>query len=62
METVISRDGTRIANVRRGSGPALVMVHGTTADHPRWDGVTPWLEDDADEQLSDPHTGSIPPV
>jgi pimeloyl-ACP methyl ester carboxylesterase len=61
MKTVISRDGTRIAYVRRGSGPALVMVHGTTADHTRWDGVTPWLEADA-EQLSDPHTGSIPPV
>jgi pimeloyl-ACP methyl ester carboxylesterase len=46
METVTSRDGTRIAYVRRGSGPALVMVHGTTADHTRWDSVTPWLEDE----------------
>ena len=37
MEWVISRDGTRIAYERRGSGPPLLFVHGTTADHSRWD-------------------------
>jgi len=29
----ISRDGTSIGWVRAGSGPPLVLVHGTTADH-----------------------------
>src|SRR5262245_47536702 len=33
METVISRDGTRIAFWRSGTGPPLVLVHGGTADH-----------------------------
>ncbi len=37
METVISADGTPIAYERAGSGPPLVLVHGTTADHTRWD-------------------------
>ncbi len=46
METVNSRDGTEIAFERRGSGPPLVMVHGTTADHTRWSGVSPRFEDD----------------
>ena len=34
--TIQSRDGTRIAFWRTGSGPPLVLVHGTTADHGRW--------------------------
>ncbi|MBB5430661.1 alpha/beta fold hydrolase [Nocardiopsis composta] len=29
MQTAISRDGTRIAYERRGTGPALILVHGT---------------------------------
>ena len=33
METVTSRDGTRIAFWRSGTGPPLVLVHGGTADH-----------------------------
>lgn len=33
MHTVTSPDGTRIAYWRSGSGPALVLVHGATADH-----------------------------
>ncbi|WP_396611115.1 alpha/beta fold hydrolase [Haloferax sp. S1W] len=37
METVSSADGTPIAYERGGSGPPLVLVHGTTADHTRWD-------------------------
>jgi pimeloyl-ACP methyl ester carboxylesterase len=33
METVTSGDGTRIAFRRSGTGPALLLVHGATADH-----------------------------
>jgi pimeloyl-ACP methyl ester carboxylesterase len=36
IETVKSKDGTSIAFERRGHGPPLVMVHGTTLDHTRW--------------------------
>jgi pimeloyl-ACP methyl ester carboxylesterase len=43
METVISRDGTPIAFERVGSGPPLVLVHGTTASHTRWAPVLPAL-------------------
>jgi pimeloyl-ACP methyl ester carboxylesterase len=39
IETVLSRDGTSIAYERRGHGPPLVMVHGSTVDHTRWGGV-----------------------
>jgi len=39
LESVISRDGTRIAWERRGCGPPLVMVHGSGVDHTRWGGV-----------------------
>jgi pimeloyl-ACP methyl ester carboxylesterase/SAM-dependent methyltransferase len=44
METVISPDGTRIAHWKSGSGPPLVLVHGTTADHTRWARILPELE------------------
>lgn len=37
METITSADGTPIAYERTGSGPPLVLVHGTTADHTRWE-------------------------
>lgn len=37
METVRSRDGTRIAFRRTGSGPPLVLVHGAAGDHGRWE-------------------------
>ena len=40
---VTSSDGTRLAVWRDGSGPALVAVHGTTADHTRWMHVAPRL-------------------
>src|SRR5688572_13143118 len=43
-EHATSPDGTRIAYWRSGSGPALVMVHGTAADHTRWPSVLPLLE------------------
>jgi len=36
---VVSADGSRIGWVQRGQGPALVMVHGATADHTRWSNV-----------------------
>ncbi len=39
METISSVDGTQIAYERTGSGPPLVLVHGTSADHTRWDVV-----------------------
>ena len=44
METVVSKDGNRIAFDRGGAGPALVLVHGSTADHTRWAKVRPELE------------------
>jgi pimeloyl-ACP methyl ester carboxylesterase len=41
---VKSSDGTDIAVWRGGAGPALVLVHGTTADHTRWSRVVPLFE------------------
>ncbi len=40
---VRSDDGTRLAVWREGSGPPLVAVHGTTADHTRWTHVVSHL-------------------
>lgn len=45
METVASADGTQIAYQRTGSGPPLVLVHGGTADHTRWEPVRPAFEE-----------------
>ncbi|MBK8023349.1 MAG: alpha/beta hydrolase [Chloroflexi bacterium] len=44
MEQVLSKDGTSIAVQRSGTGPPLVMVHGTLASHQSWAGVLPALE------------------
>ena len=44
MEFVASADGTRIAFERSGTGPPLVLVHGSTADHTRWAGILRELE------------------
>jgi len=44
MDKVKSKDGTLVAYERSGTGPALVLVHGTTADHTRWASVLPMLE------------------
>lgn len=33
METVISKDGTKIAYEKQGNGPALILVASATADH-----------------------------
>lgn len=41
MEYVTSADGTSIAYRRTGSGPPLVLVHGTGVDHHVWDDVVP---------------------
>jgi pimeloyl-ACP methyl ester carboxylesterase len=41
---VTSRDGTGIACWASGEGPPLVMVHGATADHSRWQPLLPHLE------------------
>lgn len=40
---VTSADGTPIAYWRSGRGPALLLVHGTSADHTRWQDVLPRL-------------------
>ncbi|MGQ0576113.1 MAG: alpha/beta fold hydrolase [Pseudonocardia sp.] len=44
MEKVTSHDGTPITYWRSGDGPPLVLVHGTTADHTRWQSILPLLE------------------
>ncbi len=46
MEKAISRDGTAVGYFRSGTGRPLVLVHGTAADHARWDTV---------RQLFEPH-------
>jgi pimeloyl-ACP methyl ester carboxylesterase len=42
---VTSKDGTSIGVWRTGSGPPLLLVHGTTADHSRWIPVLPELSE-----------------
>jgi pimeloyl-ACP methyl ester carboxylesterase len=44
MLTALSKDGTQIACWRSGTGPAMVLVHGSTSDHTNWDGVRSELE------------------
>ncbi len=44
LDRAVSRDGTAIGYWRSGRGGALVLVHGTTADHTRWRPVLPLLE------------------
>ena len=47
IDKVLSSDGTPIALWRSGGGRPLVLVHGTTADHSRWQSVRGLLEDHA---------------
>jgi pimeloyl-ACP methyl ester carboxylesterase len=42
--TVTSSDGTPIAYWRSGRGNPLLVVHGGTSDHTRWDTLLPLLE------------------
>jgi pimeloyl-ACP methyl ester carboxylesterase len=42
--SVRSKDGTSIGYARSGQGRALVLVHGTAADHERWKPILPGLE------------------
>ena len=44
MKKVISKDGTEIGFVKRGNGLPLLLVHGTTADHSRWNPIIPYFE------------------
>jgi pimeloyl-ACP methyl ester carboxylesterase len=44
MEQTRSKDGTVIGFRRSGSGPPLLLVHGTTADHSRWSLIAPRFE------------------
>ncbi len=45
MEKVTSSDGTEIAFERAGSGPSLVLIHGTSASSTRWGNIRPLLEE-----------------
>jgi pimeloyl-ACP methyl ester carboxylesterase len=47
LEKAISADGTPIAMWRSGAGRPLVLVHGTAADHSRWDSVRGLFEPQA---------------
>jgi pimeloyl-ACP methyl ester carboxylesterase len=44
--SAVSPDGTVIAFWSAGSGPPLLLVHGTTADHGRWSRIWPALASD----------------
>lgn len=44
MQKVISKDGTTIGFWKSGSGPPLLLIHGTTADHRRWSSILPSFE------------------
>jgi pimeloyl-ACP methyl ester carboxylesterase len=44
MDSVRSKDGTFIGYFRRGHGPAILLIHGTAADHSRWAPVIPALQ------------------
>jgi pimeloyl-ACP methyl ester carboxylesterase len=48
-----STDGTGIAWWSSGTGPDLLLVHGTTADHTRWEPMLPLLEPHVTVQAMD---------
>ena len=43
MQHITSHDGTRIGYQHSGTGPPLLLVHGTTAAHGRWSPIVPRL-------------------
>lgn len=43
MRVVTAKDGAPIAHWRRGEGSPLLLFHGISADHRRWDPVLPAL-------------------
>jgi len=45
MDRVRSTDGTEIAFACSGRGPALVLIHGSGADHSRWNSVSKRLSE-----------------
>lgn len=45
MLSAMSPDGTPIAYSKSGYGPALLLVHGTTANHSRWGPLLPELNE-----------------
>ena len=45
MEGVTAPDGTHVAYTRTGHGPPLVLIHGGTSDHTRWDPILPAFRD-----------------
>jgi len=59
--TVTSADGTPIALWKTGSGPSLLVVHGTCADHSAWDKVVPLLADDFTIYAMDRRGRGLPP-
>ena len=61
--TTASRDVVRLAHVRRGSGPPLVLLHALGADHFMWDPVMERLAAERDVIAVDmPGFGSSPPL
>ena len=44
MHSIQSQDGTPIRYFRRGHGPAILLIHGTAADHSRWAPIVPALQ------------------
>lgn len=46
MLTVTSKDGTKIAYEKTGSGPAIILVGTTASDHHDLDGIAEWLAKD----------------
>lgn len=53
MERVTSRDGTEIAYWSSGSGPPLLLVHGTAGTHERFAPLLPYLEPHATVHVMD---------
>ena len=43
-QIIVSGDGTKIGFWQSGSGPPLLLIHGTTASHQRWSAISPRFE------------------